>query len=734
MRRPGSVPAIVVAALLAAHSAPALAQDAHWSRTINGGENDAACLGDGQTITRALATDAAGNALVVGASSNGADTDFLVVKLNAADGSIAWRQSLAGSAGGNDYGTSIAIDASGNAIVAGITTNATGTTDIAVAKYAGGGGALLWRKTFDGNGYGGAYVTSVDSSGNALVGAESLNSRGNVDIRVLKLAGPNGSLLWEKSFDGGADDFVSDLEVDSSGNAVVIGQSVNASDNYSFQVLKLAADSGNVLWHRSFDNGNTDEALSVALDMGGNVLVTGFTTLATVDFRTLKLAAGDGALLWSKTYDGGHDDYGQAIAVDSAGDAVVTGWSQGASGHNHFTTLKYAASDGAVLWQKTADSPDDEYAYAVALDALGNAIVVGSTSVGAAADWKVVAYAAADGQVLLDQGYSGGGDGEDEAYAVHPVKDGIFVAGRVLEKGLAPGLRVAKIPALAAPASLATPANGATLPGARVTFTWNDAHASLYQIWVGNSAGSHDIGYYPMAGTTGTSTTVSGLPTDGRTLHVRLWSAIHGTYYYTDATYRAVAAGASSASPATIASPPNGTSLAGSSVAFSWNDVGATLYQVWVGNTAGSYDVGYYPIAGTTGTSTTVNGLPTDGRKLHVRLWSLLGGVYRFNDFTYMAATVAAAPASITSPANGSELHGSTATFTWNSTGAALYQVWIGNSRGTYDIGYFPAAGTKGTSTVASGIPTDGRTLYVRLWSLIGGAYQYRDFTYRSGP
>jgi hypothetical protein len=27
-------------------------------------------------------------------------------------------------------------------------------------------------------------------------------------------------------------------------------------------------------------------------------------------------------------------------------------------------------------------------------------------------------------------------------------------------------------------------------------------------------------------------------------------------------------------------------------------------------------------------------------------------------------------------------------------------------------------------------LPTDGRTLYVRLWSLVSGAWQFNDYTY----
>src|SRR5438034_720359 len=88
------------------------------------------------------------------------------------------------------------------------------------------------------------------------------------------------------------------------------------------------------------------------------------------------------------------------------------------------------------------------------------------------------------------------------------------------------------------------------------------------------------------------------------------------------------------------------------------------------------------------------------------------------------ALALAQSPATITSPANGSALASASQMFQWNAApGAMLYQLWIGNSPGAYDIGYFPAAGTTGTSVMVNGLPTDGRTLYVTLWSSISGTY-----------
>ena len=84
------------------------------------------------------------------------------------------------------------------------------------------------------------------------------------------------------------------------------------------------------------------------------------------------------------------------------------------------------------------------------------------------------------------------------------------------------------------------------------------------------------------------------------------------------------------------------------------------------------------------------------------------------------------------SPANGATLPGSTATLQW-STGVGVSEYWLYLSKvspGGKEI-YSSALGSK-TSMTFTTLPTDGSTLYVRLWSQIGGAWQYADYSYKT--
>jgi hypothetical protein len=85
---------------------------------------------------------------------------------------------------------------------------------------------------------------------------------------------------------------------------------------------------------------------------------------------------------------------------------------------------------------------------------------------------------------------------------------------------------------------MVTPLNGGTISGTSQFFTWANAGANLCQLWAGTSPGASDLGMFPPAGKTGTSTTTTGLPTTG-TVYVRLWTQVNGSWIFNDYTYTA---------------------------------------------------------------------------------------------------------------------------------------------------------------------------------------------------
>jgi hypothetical protein len=278
-----------------------------------------------------------------------------------------------------------------------------------------------------------------------------------------------------------------------------------------------------------------------------------------------------------------------------------------------------------------------------------------------------------------------------------------------------------------AKAQITSPTPGSTFSSTSATFAWNTGSGVTdYWLYAGNSAGAYDI--YGGEQGTALSHTVSGIPTDGRTIYVRLYSLINGAWQYYDYTYKAFTV-TSTATKAQITSPTPGSTFSSSSATFAWNiGSGVADYWLYVGNSAGAYDI--YGGEQGTALSHTVSGIPTDGRTIYVRLWSNLNSGWQYNEYTYTAFTgTSAAKAQMTSPANGSTFSSSSVNFNWNTgSGVSEYYLYVGNSAGAYDI-YLGDQGTALARTV-SGIPTDGRTIYVRLWSSLSSGWQYNDYTY----
>lgn len=229
--------------------------------------------------------------------------------------------------------------------------------------------------------------------------------------------------------------------------------------------------------------------------------------------------------------------------------------------------------------------------------------------------------------------------------------------------------------------------------------------------------------------------------------------------------------------PGLITSPPPGSTFTSSTVTFTWSPGSATSYFLFVGSSLHGADI--YNSGTVTGNSKTVNNIPTDGRTIHVTLGSQVNGAWVTKDYTYKAfnssgtptqtatptptpaptatptptpaptATPTATPIAtptpsatptptppgngpgvMISPALGSTLTSSSVTFTWSAGSATSYFLFVGSSLHKADI-YNSSTVTTHSITVNK-IPTDGRTIYVTLGSLVNGSWVSKDYTYKA--
>ena len=215
---------------------------------------------------------------------------------------------------------------------------------------------------------------------------------------------------------------------------------------------------------------------------------------------------------------------------------------------------------------------------------------------------------------------------------------------------------------------------------------------------------------------------------------------IAGTHFITaryngDATFRintspAVSQVVNANALATITSPIPGSGLTSSTVTFTWGaGTGATEYYLQVGKTLGGQEL--YSVSEGTNLSATVMALPTDGSTVYLRLWSNIGGLWSFNDYTYVSCTgCTATKAAMTTPAPGSTLSSSMTTFWWSVSQGSECYLQVGTTLGGQEL-YSAGQGTN-LSVQVPALPTNGSPVYARLWTNIGGAWLYNDYTYTS--
>jgi len=240
------------------------------------------------------------------------------------------------------------------------------------------------------------------------------------DIFIVKYD-PNGQPLWATSAGGEDDDEGRSIAVDAKGNVYVTGYFKSANLTFGSITLENAGKGGDdksfeedifiakydpkgqLLWAKSAGGDEEERGEGIAVDPNGNVYVAGYFQSDVLSFGSVTLKKDfeienifivkydpNGQLLWAKSAAGrcSGNSGTRIIAVDPSGNVYVTGYFESPILSFDSITLKNEGEErdlfvvkyspnGQVLWAKSIGGEDYESGIGIAIDARGNAYVMG---------------------------------------------------------------------------------------------------------------------------------------------------------------------------------------------------------------------------------------------------------------------------------------------------------------------------------------------------------------------
>jgi len=325
-----------------------------------------------------------------------------------------------------------------------------------------------WAKQFGGTSVDVSMGVAMDLNGDMVVtgrfkgtadfGGGPLTSAGGTTDMYLAKYTPAGAQLWSRSFGSTGGEYVESIAVDDNGDVVVTGTAdfgggpLTSAGGYDIFIAKYSGVNGNHIWSKGFGSSSDDTGYGVAVDAGGNVVVTGYFQ-GTVNFGGGALASYGwdmfvakyspaGNHLWSKRFWNTSGDMGYSAAVDNSGDVIITGAFMGAidfgggsltsAGGWDVYVAKLEGQDGTHLWSKRfggSGSIANDRGEDIAVDVNGDVVLTGYYYGGGAADFGggpltgygvddifVAKYSGVDGSHLWSKGV--GGSSYDHANSI----------------------------------------------------------------------------------------------------------------------------------------------------------------------------------------------------------------------------------------------------------------------------------------------------------------------------
>jgi hypothetical protein len=307
-------------------------------------------------------------------------------------GGLVWSRELTSGKGDTIGGM---VNVGSNVIVAGTTfgaypgfSNPSGIGEIFLGNFDMAGN-LIWLYQYPATSSISVESVAGDSSGNVIVGGEIADGTGGNDLYLSKFDS-KGNQVWFMTFGSGAQDGLSSITADKSGNIYATGYTSGpfpggpGTSTPMLFVGKFSGSTGGNVWVQQSNTnpglaGLTPSAITATTD--GQLFLEGQTGTdpSSTQIQVMKMSASSGSITWSYHFGAGTQNLpGQGIVADASDNLYVAGITNGAlvsgaTAGSDDVFLAKLSSSGTAVWAQQIGTGKEGQRNASGLPVFSNA-------------------------------------------------------------------------------------------------------------------------------------------------------------------------------------------------------------------------------------------------------------------------------------------------------------------------------------------------------------------------
>ncbi len=336
-----------------------------------------------------------------------------------------------------DVSEDVAVATDGSSYLVGRTASFSefGTQIVFLVKFAADG-SLIWQRSWDGPSQffdDAGRDIAIAPDGSVYVAGSTLGAGG--DALLLKF-GPDGTPLSQQRWGSNDGEFGYGVAVSGDGSTYLVGSSRIADPNAADVFVVKFAPNGTLVWQKTWGIlDSSEQAEGVAVGPDGSVYVATETARADVAFgiamALLKIAP-DGNLVWARTYAVNEiADSRGGVTVSPDGSIYVAGGTFDLRTSDLIALVVKFAPDGSLVWDRAwggRSTGEDVADISVAPN--GAVLLAGQTAMGAGGEDAFLVRFDPNGRVL--DAVTWGNAGSERAAGVAAAPSGTISLGAIV--------------------------------------------------------------------------------------------------------------------------------------------------------------------------------------------------------------------------------------------------------------------------------------------------------------